>query len=1136
MKQVNKAPIRFLRSTHLERDFYDPKALDSYVLTDVVVDCVQRISDGLRVDSSQRSWRIIGDYGSGKSSFALLLAHWFSGNIKTFSKKLSTSLNYSNFGVSPPQFIPVLATGSREPLAKIIQKGIKNSLQRVYSSGFDKRAKKIQFLLNLEEISDAEILSLINLVNKKISTDQKGHGLLIIIDELGKSLEFAAETTNTSDVYLMQQLAEEASRSGELPFFIVGILHQGFGAYAASLGLTAKKEWEKVAGRYDEIVFQHPMEQSTALIAEALSTYKQDLNSHEKKKITESMRLAHHLGWYGVASNLDILLTFAPRISPVDPSVLPLLHRVLHRFGQNQRSVFSFLFGNEASALQAFHLTNQNGLYRVYNLYDYIHSNLGHHLATTFSTTHWTVIDSMVSSFVTDNPLHLQIIKTVGVFNLLNNNDLRPTPEAISLCITGRLNDSKVLKEIEWLQTDKGKRVLFDRGISSGLCLWPHISVDLQKAQEDAESVIGSITSPTDFIRTHLENTNLVARRHYIQTGTLRHFPVIFCKPSDLKKPTELIEEQKDGFALTPLCLNKADVDEAIKNARSSVFKENSNYLVIIPGKLQGLAPLIREVQVWDWISQNTPELNGDRYARETVSRKRTLAQKALEDAINKSVGFEHLESTFSLQCYWNGRKLNISSGKELVSKLSDICDELYRKAPSINNELINRQNISAAAAGARMRLIEGVLERPNQPFLGMDASKTPPEMSMYLSVLKMGELHIETENGAKLELSKKDPLKLVPVFDYLKDRLKSKMDELVSIDLLLNELAQKPYGIRKGLAPLLLAIFYTINKRNIACYEKGTFLSELTGAEFLRLTKRPDLFEFQYCNLDGLRSNAFERLSTILHIKKSSQKPELLDIIRPLFVLIGNLPPYTKKTTNLTPATKAVRDALMDARNPLTLLFDVLPKSCGCKPVTPEGTDQANAKKFTRILEASIHELQGAYKGLLERIGNDLMKGFGYKKMEIEKFRTEISARAKTLFPYVTEKELKAFCYRLQEVNQPLDHWLNSVASVVVYKPAEKWIDQDEDKYKQLVFELTTRFSRTEGFSFNKNSKNNTQSVRLCVTKPNGEEKAQVLLATSVDDKEIQEVEKQMQNLIKEHGELALLAASRVLWDNLKG
>jgi hypothetical protein len=65
---------RFLRSINIQRDFEDPKALEGYVATDLASETARRIVVGLKNNSGLRAWRLTGDYGSGKSSFALYLA------------------------------------------------------------------------------------------------------------------------------------------------------------------------------------------------------------------------------------------------------------------------------------------------------------------------------------------------------------------------------------------------------------------------------------------------------------------------------------------------------------------------------------------------------------------------------------------------------------------------------------------------------------------------------------------------------------------------------------------------------------------------------------------------------------------------------------------------------------------------------------------------------------------------------------------------------------------------------------------------------------------------------------------------------------------------------------------------------
>ena len=84
---------RFLRSAHLERDFHDSTALSGYVLTDFSRDCLSRMATGLKPRSGQRAWRVTGDYGSGKSSFALLLAHWLAGDDAKFPPQIRKAGN-----------------------------------------------------------------------------------------------------------------------------------------------------------------------------------------------------------------------------------------------------------------------------------------------------------------------------------------------------------------------------------------------------------------------------------------------------------------------------------------------------------------------------------------------------------------------------------------------------------------------------------------------------------------------------------------------------------------------------------------------------------------------------------------------------------------------------------------------------------------------------------------------------------------------------------------------------------------------------------------------------------------------------------------------------------------------------------
>src|SRR5580658_6589633 len=153
---------RFLRSTHLERDFRDPGALSSYVVTDFARTCIGRMATGLKPRSGNRAWRMTGDYGSGKSSFALLLAHWFAGHDAKFPPVLRQAVEPQQFGVSRPRFLPVLVTCSRQALGTSIVQALYEALSRMEGVGArSKPALEVQRLLEAKrDPSDDEVFEL----------------------------------------------------------------------------------------------------------------------------------------------------------------------------------------------------------------------------------------------------------------------------------------------------------------------------------------------------------------------------------------------------------------------------------------------------------------------------------------------------------------------------------------------------------------------------------------------------------------------------------------------------------------------------------------------------------------------------------------------------------------------------------------------------------------------------------------------------------------------------------------------------------------------------------------------------------------------------------------------------------------
>lgn len=1142
--QLLRPRDRFMRSVHLERDFQDEQALDGYILTDHSREALTRIAEGLRPSSGQRAWRITGNYGAGKSSFALLLAHWFAGDGRMLSPQIRTQIPYKAISGTTPHALPVLITGSREPLARAIARGIAAACGPLYSAG-----RRPAFLAQLAEIAenqsdralhDEDIVHAIEAAADRIVADRKASGLFLIIDELGKFLEYATLHPERQDIYILQRLAETAARSRGKPIYVVALLHQGFHEYAHSLSDVVQREWEKVAARFEEILFDQPLEQLTMLIGAALNVRLDSLPGRIKKEAESATRFALEAGWFGMSAAASRLVEKAICTFPLHPSVLPVLARFFRRFGQNERSLFSFLLSNEPFALRVFSERSLQGdpFYRLHHFYDYVRCNFSHQLTVRSYRSHWNQIDSIIQSHVSSNPVEAEILKTVGILNLLDADDLRPTEDMVLLASAqadGCAKNSQVSKCLAGLRSRKG--VLHHRGRAGGYCLWPYTSVNLELAYERAVEAIPATLNVSSRIADYVETRPVVARRHYITKGNLRYFDVKYSPVGDLASSQDKCELRGDGLIVVPLCETEADHQKAIEFARSPEVAARKGMIVAVPPPLSNLAGVIAEAERWEWVSLNTQELENDRFANEEVSRQKKSARETLENRLAPFVGLHHFSGETALQCFHEGTGLDVRSGRDLLESLSTICDQLYSRAPEIKNELVNRHFLSSAAAAARMRLIERILEHSSEPLLGMDSAKKPPEMSMYLSILQHARIHRATKDGWRIfpPEERNDPCCIRPAWLLIDSILQRDHDARIRVSDIQAALRSPPYGVRDGIIPILLAAYVVANRDQVAFYEDGSFCPVVHGEEFMRLTKAPEAFEIQYCKADGVRSDVLQQVwHLICDGDQKARKLAILDVVRPICMFVASLQEYARHTKRLSDAALAVRTAVLAAHDPARLLFSELPKACGCKAIAPSERDPSakhNTSQFISKLGAALSALRMAYPQLIDRIRKQLCTILDLPPEPVHA-RARIAERMNTIVHDVAEPRLKAFCIRLADSELTVVQWLESIASLLASRPPSKWSDTDEAQFQHELTILGARLVRMEGMLFKRGVKaGQSTGVRLTLTQSDGRERDCVIHPDQAQETTIAEIETAIMKLISSKGSIGLAAASQALW-----
>lgn len=1101
---------RYLRSVHLECDFSDASSSLGYVLTPLAGKAISRICAGFHSNSTQRAFRITGDYGSGKSAFGLALARISAGYARFLPQEMRSFCGST-------RLLPHLATGDHEPLGVTVLRAL--GIKVPHGS----------------RPSTSEVLAKAG--KAVVQARAKGFkGVLLILDELGKNLEYAAQNPESDDIFLLQRLGEEAARSGGQPLVIVVMLHQGVAAYTAGLDTTARREWDKVAGRFEEIIYGQPLEQLVALVAATMNIDISVLPRSVADEARKAMVGAIRSGIYGSSAGSS-LSQLGPKIFPFHPTVLPVLIRAIRRFGQNERSLFSFISASEPMGLQDYIHSEQSEFapYRVHHLFEYVRQNLLPSITAGNSYTHWGIVDSLLTSTPLGSTEEESVFKSVALLTLLDAPDLPATEEFLHLALDNGTNQRAISKAVNEM---KSRGILYERGTARGLCLWPHTSVNLDEAFECGEVATRTRGDNIELLCKQLPPEQIVPRGHYFRSGTLRYGEVQFVPATAL---TQVLNTQPtlngkgaDLNLRVILPASQVQLREAENQLREHLKDLSEGLFIAIAQPPTNSTAALSDLVTWKWVQANTPALAGDRYAREEVARQVARAERYFRERL---CGLDNLELPIAAAMTWffAAGEVRLKPGRDLLQFLGEQCDRLYRQAPRVLNELINRRFPSSAAVAARTKLVEAMASAPDRPMLGMDGSKRPPEMALYLSILKEGGLHTETENGWVFQLpsAKKDSCRLLPVLQHITKLLqKPGIDALVPVPDIFEGLSQLPFGIREGLQPFILAIYLATHHQRVALYEDGTYLPEVGGDVFLRLMKEPRFFHVQYCALDGVRADVFIRLLHLLQIDpRDTTKTDVIDLVRPLTIFISReIPEHSRKTNNLPATAVAVRRALLEARDPLKLVFTMLPEACGLEPIWKDGLKAPD--ELAARLRTALHEIQTAYPKLISRLEDSLCAAFDIE-IGTPTVRSIIADRAAQL-SVVTDPTLKAFALRLADTALNDRAWIESIANLLARKSAERWTDNDETEFHHQLEIAAGRFKRTELALMVTTKKLNGNACRIAITKSDGSEVGDLVNWDGMDENRIRPVEAEIQQIFARHGRYGLAAAMRAIWTQL--
>jgi hypothetical protein len=1015
---------QFLRSTRIDADFGREDALSGYVCQGTARSLLESMARHLTT-TRQRAFTWTGPYGGGKSSLALMLCSLVGPNqrLRQRAKQIldlpDNSPVHSAFDTRGDGWLVLPIVGKR---TSVVQE-LSIALARA-RGGSGQRRKKTDVVGELVAAAESH-----------------RHGVLVVVDELGKFLEASAQGAG-DDVYFFQQLAEAASRTrGKL--VVVGILHQAFDAYATRLGREARDEWAKVQGRFVDIPLVAASDEVIELIGRAINVDGAVIDTSGVAFCVHEIAKAIRARRPGTPATIEQSLAKCWPLHPVTAALLgPISKR---KFGQNERSTFGFLASREPNGFMEFlegSPAEVGSMYEPARYWDYLCANLEPAILASPDGHRWAVaVDAVERAEAKGEALHVAVTKTVALIEMFRNGSGLVAEDAV-LCMSVR-GAPTVAAVRRALQDLVQWKILIERRHLGAYGVFAGSDFDVEGAIAQARGEIG--TPSLEHISALSDLQPILAKRLYAETGTMRWFTRRIVRMPDLERTLSHFKRDKGSVGSFVLCL--PDIDQSERSADAQVRRvsvEMANVPVVLgaPSNASRIAELSLELAAAERVVKSRPELEGDSVARREmigrVAAVRGLLEEELTDAFRLS------------KWYWQGERQGVEKSSSLSAVASKIAGSVYPAAPRIFSELLNREDPSSNANKARKDLMYQMVRYGNRANLNYDGY--PADAGLYYTILQTAGLHRPQGDdgwGFREPYAHGDRGPAMEPLWTATRALVAEAGKETTVANLYAFWSAPPYGVRAGVMPVLALAFYLAHRSLLAMYIEGVFTPELTEAVIDDWLQDPSRIKLQYVAASKDQASLVKAIAQSVSEQAHVSIPAVpLDAARALVGMVMALPAWTRRTLTVSQSAQDVRAMLLKASDPHKVLFADLPT------LLKASSSQDVVARLRKVTE----ELSKAYGSMLDSVRRHLLAALDH----VDRPLADLRARAATVKGITGEFRLDAFAARL-EAYDGSDEAVEGLVSLAVSKPSANWVDRDIDAALLQLGTWALEFRRAE-------------------------------------------------------------------------
>ncbi len=998
MSEMISVASGFQYSVNIGFDLNNDDKLKNFIPTRSALTLMEDILLSTNSTSAERARVLIGAYGKGKSHIvltilAMLMKREQSLFVKAMPKIQEEPKLYQcvqNYYDSGNKIFPVIITGSNTSLTQAFLLALQRTLStnglldimpetnykaavqviERWEKEFPETYKKLKASIDIpikkyvEELQNYNIeayekfekiypdLTSGSVFNPFLGFDvvdlyeealrglkSKGYtGIYVIYDEFSKFLEANITEASVSDTKMLQDFAEKCNRSGENQMHLMLISHKEIANYIDRLPKRKVDGWRGVSERFKHIHLNNNFIQTYEIVESAIQKKNEKWDLFCKEYAASFSDLIQRYEKHNIFGDIHYELVGKTIFGcyPLHPVSTFILPRLSERIAQNERTLFTFISAPGNSTLPGFLHNYQDDHFEVITpdlIYDYFEPLLKKEVYNGSIHENY-VLTEMILERLDEISLESKIIKTLALIYMLEQFEkLPPSKEELVSIYSISFTSEEINQAIDNLI--EKEYVIYLRRSNNFLRLKRTSGIDIrQKIKDMIELQRKKITVKETLNNSNFDNY-VYPSRYNNEHDMIRYFSFEFIDEEEVTEDVDwtlkssIIDADGVFYGIIP---HSEDSISKINDILLSTSVHSERIIFILPKHFVEIEDVVREFNAISVLRDNA---NDDKVLFEEYE----VIYEDLREVIGTFMRGYMRPEDYKSRYIYAGKEILVSRKAALTELMSNICDQVYSCTPVINNEAMNKNEITVTANNSRNKIVAALLRNELEPNLGFTGSGQ--EVSIMRSTLIRTGVWEENDGFPRLNLRPTvighmdDMLAVIENFI-----LETRQNGSISFEELYKRLTSPEYhiGLRRGLIPIYLsAVVHEYKKEVIILDRYGQV--PLTADTILQINAKPDRFSLSYLDWNPEKEAFVQRVADcfadyIVDVERRANSYDyVVSAMRRWYMA---LPKYAKESKKAPDGRKIGKDRqetlklLKQNISGNELLFDKLPKLYG--------------------------------------------------------------------------------------------------------------------------------------------------------------------------------------------------------------